>query len=225
MLMFLCMADKLKERYDQRGIDESIYHHTMKDFCYKLDECRTIYGMDGLFTAFWTPVFFELRCFALGRLQFEIVKSKVEFTLDGVTYPVGTKAINMHIPRTGKGLDHDSVMESYRLAAEFFADEFVEAPVIFTCWSWLIAPWHLDVLAPESNMSKFIRDFKIAETGTYANYNNVWRVFDCRYTGDISVLPRKTTLQRAYVERIQRGDPYGWGRGFFLYRDGKIYNQ
>lgn len=225
MLLFLCMGEKLLDRYTERGIDESIYYHTMMDFRYKLNECRQIYGMDGLFTAFWSPGFFDLSRFALGRLQFEIVKTKADCTVDGETFPAGSKAINMHIPRTDTKLDHEAVLESYGLAAEMFAHEFDARPVLFTCYSWLIAPWHLNVLSPESNLFKFIKDFKLVESGAYTDYSSAWRIFDCQFSGDVSALPQTTSLQRAYAERITRGEPIEWGRGFFVYRDGKVCNR
>lgn len=222
MLLFLCLGEKLRERYAERGIDEAVYYASMADLRYKLEECRLVHGEVGSFVAAWFPGFFDLTRFALGRLQFEIIKTKRDYTVGGVLLPAGSKAINIHIPRTGTRLDHGEVLEAYRRAAEWFAGEFTDQPITFTCHSWMLDPWHLTVLAPTANMAVFYRDFEVVENGSYDNYNSVWRLFDCLYTGDPDALPADSSLRRAYVERIRRGEPTGWGRGFFLWQDGKI---
>ena len=215
MLLFLCLAEKLRLRYVERGLDEKIYWASMEDLAYKLEECRLVHGKIGSFVAPWFRGFFDLTRFALGRLQFEIVTTKKDFTVDGTLLPAGSKAINMHIPRTGGRLDHEQVLESYRLAAEWFAEEFGDQPIVFTCSSWLLFPWNIEVLSPTSNLAAFYRDFEIVESGEYENYQEVWRLFDCLYTGDPAALPQDSSFRRAYVARMTEGKPLGWGRGFF----------
>ncbi len=218
MLLFMCMADKLRERYAQRGIHESIYDHTMLEFSYKLKECQRIHGIVGCAFPWWTPGFFDLTRFAFGRLQFELIVTKGERTVDGVLIPAGSKVINMHIPNTGTPLNHDAVLESYRQAAAFFAEEIGDNPVVFTCHSWLLAPWHLTALPEKSNIVQFVRDFTIVNSGAYEAYNEAWRIFGKPYSGDVDALPKNSTLQRVYVQRIARGEPMCWGQGFFVYK-------
>lgn len=218
MLLFLCLGERLRERYAERGIDEAIYFATMADLRYKLEECRLVYGEIGTFVAPWFSGFFDLTRFALGRLQFEIIKTKQDYTVDGTLLPAGSKAINVHIPRTGTRLDHAEVEDAYRRAAAWFADEFDGQPIIFTCHSWMLDPWHLTVLAPTANMAAFYHDFEIVESGSYADYSSLWRLFDCLWTGDPDALPADSSLRRAYVERVRRGEPTGWGRGFFWWK-------
>ncbi len=224
MLLFLCLAEKLRERYAERGMDESIFYNSMSDLRYKLEECRLVYGGVGSFVCSWFPGFFRMTRFALGRLQFEVITTKKEYQVDGVTLAGGTKLINIHIPRTGTKLDHGEVLESYRMAAEVFAHDFEDRPMVFHCSSWMLDPWHATVLSPTSNMIAFYNDFKIVETGNYENYSGVWRLFDRLYEDNIAEMPRDTSLRRAYVDRIERGEPVAWGRGIFIYRDGKICN-
>lgn len=218
MLMFMCMTEKLRERYAERGIDQSIYDHTMREFSYKLDECQRIHGIVGCAFSWWTPGFFDMTRFAFGRLQFELIATKGEHTVDGVVIPVGSKVINMHIPNTGGPLDHEAVLESYRQAAAFFAEEIGDNPVVFTCHSWLLDPWHLTALPEESNIVRFARDFTIVNSGPYGAYNEAWRIFGKPYSGDVESLPRASTLQRVYAQRIARGEPMCWGQGFFVYK-------
>lgn len=225
MLLFLALGEKLRARYAERGYDEAVYWSSMSDLTYKLEECRLVHGTVGSFVAPWFGGFFNLTRFALGRLQFEIIHTRKEFTVNGTTLPAGSKAINIHIPRTGTRLDHEQVLEAYRLAAEWFADEFKGHPALFTCSSWLLYPWNLEVLAPTSNLAAFYRDFEIVESGDYDDHKEVWRLFDCQYTGDLNALPRDSSFRRAYADRIMQGKPIGWGRGFFLWRENQPHTQ
>ena len=224
MLLFLALGKKLRARYAERGIDESIYYDSLMDLRYKLEECRLVHGTVGSFVSLWFSGFYTLARFALGRLQFEMTTLKAPYTVGGETLPEGSKAINIHIPRTGTRLYHDEVLASYRRAAETFADAFGDAPILFTCHSWMLDPWHAEVLAPESNMVQFLRDFALVETGEYEGYKEAWRLFDCLVENDPDLLPADTTLRRAYVEKMRRGQPTSWGRGVFIWRDGKIFN-
>lgn len=218
MLLFLCLSKTLLERYHSRGIDESIYYCSMADLAYKLEECRLVYGIHGSFVASWFAGFFALKRFGLGRLQFEIVSTSEDYRLGGALIPAGSKAINVHIPRTGTKLPHSAVEESYRLAAKMFAGEFEDQPILFTCKSWLLDPWNQTILKPESNLALFCNDFEIVKSGYYEGYGELWRLFDCQYMGDASRLPRNSSLRCAYADRVGRGEPIGWGIGLFFHR-------
>jgi hypothetical protein len=217
MLLFLCLGAKLKERYAERGYDEEVYYASMADLRYKLEECRLVKGEVGSFVASWFPGFFNLTRFARGRLQFELIKTAKDWTVDGKLLPAGSRVINMHIPRTGTRLDHALVEDSYRRAAAWFAEE-LEGNIVFTCSSWMLYPWHLEVLSPTSNMVTFYHDFEVVEWGTYDNYDSIWRFFDCPWTGNVDDLPGDSSLRRAYIDLIRRGEPSGWGRGFFAWK-------
>jgi hypothetical protein len=222
LLLFLCLCEPLRRRYADRGIDESIWLDSMMDLRYKLEECRLVMGTVGSFVAPWFGGFFDMTRFALGRLQFEIVHTSKDYTVGGIAVPAGSPAINMHIPRTGTRLDHTEVMASYRKAAEWFADVFPDGTLLFTCSSWLLDPWNLTALKPTSNLAAFIGDFEIVSSGSNEGYGELWRLFDCNYTGNPADLPRDSSLRRAYADRVARGEPIGHGRGFFRMRDGEI---
>jgi len=222
MLMYLCMAEKLRSRYEQRGISEEIYDRSMADLRYKLEECRLVYGINGTFDAPWLYGFFDLSRFALGRLEFEVITTTQDYTVAGEMIPAGSKAINIHIPRSGVRLAHEEVLKSYKRAVEMFGAAFENQPIVFTCYSWLLDPWNITVLSPTSNLAAFFNDFQIVGFDVRNDYKEVWRLFDCQYTGDVAKLPRDSSLRRAYADRIARGEPVAWATGMFLYRDGKI---
>lgn len=222
LLLFLCLCEPLHARYSERGIDESIWLNSMMDLRYKLEECRLVKGTVGTFVAPWFEGFFNMTRFALGRLQFEIVHTRNDYTVCGLYVAEGSPAINIHIPRTGTRLEHNEVLASYRLAADWFAEIFPDGEALFTCHSWLLDPWNLTILAPTSNLAAFIGDFEIVSHHLCENYPDLWRLFDCEYTGNPADLPRDSSLRRAYANRVARAEPTGSGRGFFRMQNGEI---
>ena len=130
--------------------------------------------------------------------------------------PEGTLAIDVHIPRTGTPLLHDEVLAAYEQAREFFRDRFENAPVVFTCHSWMLDPFNLTVLSPDSNMARFAHDFEIVEVSVCSDYRQLAFFFECEYNGDPATLPQDTSLRRAYVARLQRGEMPCVGRGIFV---------
>lgn len=224
MLLFLCMAEKLKERYAEQGIAEEIYYNSIADLRYKLEECRLVFGIDGTFVAPWYFGFFDMTRFALGRLQFEIMQTPADYTFGDMQFPAGSKVINLHIPRTGEKLCHADVLDSYKMAAEWFAPEFAQQPMVFVCRSWMLDPWNMTVLLPDSNLAAFYNDYRVIQTGVFEGHGDVWRIFDKMYTGDVSKLPQDTSLRKAYAERIASGEPTCWGLGVFIWHNGMIVN-
>ena len=215
MLLLICMAPDLRERYIQKNIDEIIFYNTMRDLRYKLEECRLVRGKYGTFVPIWYKGFFDMRIFSLGRLQFEINNTWFDCEVDGKHIPKDTKVLSVHIPRTGTKLEHCLVEDSYRRAADFFKDEFDN--IIFICNSWLLYPWNRSVLKDGSNLAEFYDDFTVVNSGEYHNYSEVWRLFDCLYDGNPDKLPNDTSLRRAYIDRIKSGKPLGYGTGVILY--------
>ena len=217
LLLFLCLSKTLLERYKSCGLCEEIYYRSMADLGYKLEECRLVHNINGSFVASWFSGFFAMTRFGLGRLQFEIKQTEEDIELDGTIGAAGSEYINVHIPRTGTRLCHQEVLEAYRLAAKHFSNVFEGKPILFACKSWLLDPWNLSVLKPDSNLAQFCRDFTVVRSGTYEDYRELWRLFDCMYTGDATKLPRNSSLRCAYADRVARGEPIGWGFGMFSY--------
>lgn len=216
LLVYAAMTRRLRERYIERGIDLEIFKKSMMDFKYKLDECMLVKGVVGNFVSSWEAGFLKLRLFGLGRLQFEIVPLGENITLDGVELSADSPAINIHIPRSGEPFDRESVLASYRMAKEFFADTFVGKRTLFVCSSWLLWREHLNMLKEGSNIRAFIGDFTIIKEKTYPDYTEIWRLFDVEYDGDPDHLPADSTLRRKYIEHIKSGKPTGSAKGVFF---------
>ncbi len=224
LLLFILLSKRLRENYAERGISEEIFFNSINDLYYKLIECRTIYGINGTYVANWFWRFFNLTRFALGRLQFEVIEIYEEGTIDGVYFPKGTKAINVHIPRTGTKLSYEEVLNSYRLAAEVFADEFIEQPIVFCCDSWLLDPWLLTVLNPTSNIYSFSKDYKIVKIKECGAEYIARVVFEQNYTGNPADLSVKSSLHKSYSRRIENNEELNVAFGMFVYQNGEIIN-
>ena len=210
LLIFMCMTKHLKELYIQRGIDMEIYKNSVLDLRYKLEECKAVRGMIGSFVAWWFPGFFDLTRFALGRLQFEVVKFGHNYDKNGITLTPDSKVINVHIPRTGTPMDKESCDKAYAMAREFFKEEVGE-DAHFICHSWLLYPEHGNILPKHTNVYRFYSEFDVFE---YADTegDDLWRLFDTEDRNP-DRLPTDSSLRRNYVEHMKKGGSVGWGLG------------
>ncbi|MBR6728019.1 MAG: DUF5596 domain-containing protein [Clostridia bacterium] len=220
LLLFICLSRHTKALYIERGLDLEIYHNSMLDLKYKLEECKAVRGIVGSFVAKWFPRFFGLTRFALGRLQFELIDFGFRYEKDGKVLTPESKVINVHIPRTGTPIDQESCDAAYAQAKAFFADQ-IDGPIAFYCSSWMLYPENKQILSPKSNTYRFMMQYDILESGIDKNFSNLWRLFDTdekRWDR----LPTDSFMRRAYVEHLKKGGKLGWGKGVFFAGDGRI---
>ena len=218
LLLFICLSKRLRERYAERGIADSIWYDSMCDLKWKLWECKAVKGVYGSFVASWFDGWFKLTRFALGRLQFEIEHFDGEYHLGTMVLTPSTKVINVHIPRTLTPLDKQSREDSYRRAAEFFRDELDGAPTVFVCHSWLLYPPAEKILPSHSNIRGFMADYEIVRYGENKEneHPDMWRLFDMDFTGDAADFPEDSSLRAAYKKFLMDGNRTGWGYGVFI---------
>ena len=210
LLLFICMTKRLEQVYAERGLDMQIYHDSVLDLKWKLEECKTVRGICGSFVAFWFPRFFSLKCFALGRLQFEVTLMKCDYEKNGIRLEKDkSRVINVHIPRTGTPMDKESCDKAYALAREFFKDQVDVCA--FVCHSWLLFPKNLEILPAHTNTCKFISEFDIMDWG-YNEGQDLWRLFDTHEMNP-NRLPTNGSLRRCYAEHLKAGGRVGWGYG------------
>lgn len=219
LLLYILMSKRLLERYREKGISEDIWKESMRDLKCKAEECRMIKGIHGTFVADWFPRFFHLRCFAFGRLEFELTRFWEDTFVckNGVVIENRARALGVHIPRSGIPLSKEACDDSYRRAADFFANEFPGEYVIFTCGSWLLYPKNSEILHEKSNVRRFGEEYEIVTVTDYEDVNpNIWRIFDVEFNGDLSVLPEDTHLRRAYKQHMLAGGITGRAYGVKL---------
>lgn len=224
MVFLMNCSQILKQRYSETGIAEEIFWASMDDFRCKLIECMECHGVPGSFVAGWYDGFFYMNRFALGRFQYE----RSSFPGDGFTTSCGIKlkrddrVIGFHIPSSGISLTEEVRMDSYRRAYDFYKAEFGGGPVIFSCGSWLLYPRHKEFLPPDSNILAFASDFEIVFRAEKENFSNGWRIFGKDSELPPELLPRDTSLRRAYADWLAKGNPAGDAYGLIVFDGEKI---
>lgn len=215
LLFMIGLTRRTRELYEERGISPKIFHDSMADLRWKLLECQKMYGIWGTFVARWFPWWFELKRFALGRLQFELVPFEDEYEKDGVILHKDTTVINVHIPSCGPLLPGE-VKDSYAEAAEFFKDSFQDRPTVFVCYSWLLFPAHKEFLPEHSNIRGFMADYDVYKSEE--NNGDLWRIYYGAEKKGFENLPERTGLEKAYKQWLLKGNKVGNGRGVFVYQ-------
>lgn len=195
LLPYIALLDAAWDKYRERGISGGIYEDSFADLLWKTRECRARHGVYGTAAAFWHWRFFELKCFALGRLQFE----RVEYE--------GAPALNVHIPSSGR-LVYEDCERSYRRAYEFFGIRR------FVCDSWLLHPVCRG-LDGDSGIRAFASDYELQYVTDDPQFLDVWNIFGVPYSGDASAMPGNTSLQRLWKEHLMGGGVPGRGLGLF----------
>ena len=221
-LVLTMMAEVSKVHYQKEGVPLSIWKENFLDLKYKLVECKLVKGIWGIFVPEWYLGFLTANRFSFGRLQFELIDFGHSYNRNLLVLNEKSPVINMHIPRTGTRLTPADVENACERAAVFFKEKYALERSVFVCHSWLLYPANKEMLSPTSNLYSFLSRFDIVEVGEYPDYKEVWRLFDCDYTGEVSRLPADTSLRRAYIDRIQRGEKTGWGYGVFVYETGAV---
>lgn len=206
MLPYLCLLEPARARYAAAGLDERIYHDSFADLLWKTRECRRIYGVWGSFVALWFYRFFALKCFGLGRLQFEWTAFQDEAPLAR-----GTPVINVHVPSSGPLLS-DECQDAYARAARFFG---AARPTPFVCDSWLLHPLCAG-LPEQAGIRRFAADYELLHVTEDPDHTDMWIVFGRPWDGDVEALPEDTALRRLFKERLRAGGSVGRGYGSYL---------
>lgn len=191
--------------HTQRGISQEDSALILADIGRQMAIHRRVHGNFGLETWAWLTLHLTGTMFQLGRLQYHLVPSEEH----------GGWALDIHIPElTGEqaGLAPEAVDASLALARVFFADHFPDKPVdTATCSSWMLDPYLSRVL-PQGNIAAFASRFAVGHC-TEAPEDAVYFTFRQRGMEGLDRLPRKTSLQRAVLDRINDGGTWQLGHG------------
>lgn len=214
-LIFACLSKHTAKVYKERGISEEIYKNTMMDLRDKLDECKMVKGVVGIFVPYWFYGFFALKRFAIGRLQFELKPFGRNYEKDGKVLNEESIVIDTHIPRGRTPLNEEECEKAYKQAAEFFKDQ-LNGECAFVCDSWFLFPENKTIMSPNSNIYKFMSRYDVIESKIDKNRGLLWRVFGTEEK-NLSRLTATNSLQRAYLEHAKAGGKLGTGYGVFFY--------
>ena len=134
--------------------------------------------------------------------------------LGAFEYQCGTfndeKACFLHVPDKAD-MNRDARMQSYSLARKYFGN----LPIIAD--SWLLYPEHKKMLSHDSNVVDFFDDFNIISTSETYDYSELFHVFGRLSDYSYENLPKETSLQKAYAERVKNKLPVGSAIGKLKY--------
>lgn len=216
-LYMISLVPHLKELYEQKGIAYEILYDSVCDLKWKIFECKELYKFWGTFVGWWTIGFFKLKRFAFGRLQFNLRTFSRDFEHNGTVYKEGDIYLDVHIPSSGP-LKYDECISSYKRAAEFFKDYFVDKPIIFGCRSWILSSNNYKILPETSNVLSFMKDYTILEEKKDDNNSNLWRIFGTfSLPSNPENLPQDTSLRRAFVKWLNNGNTIDEAFGILMY--------
>lgn len=215
LLFYVLCAEKTKKLYIQHGISLDIYRTSMLAMKWKMQKTYKMYGVCGSAWAAWFRPFFLLHRFGIGRLEFELSPSLVDYRNGDDFVRKGDTVVNVHIPAAGP-LDHNAVEESYYQAAQFFAESFPRGVVPFQCTSWLLYPPVLEMV-PMGNLWAFSQDYEIVSIEDVSPEDDRWRVFLVPETVPVEEYPEETTLQRRLKAWLLEDNTMGSGLGMFFY--------
>ena len=122
----------------------------------------------------------------------------------------GDKCILLHLPEQAD-LSRENRLLSYRLARRCFGNLPIMAD------SWLLFPEHKKMLSEDSRIVDFMNDFDIISTHETCNYSELFHIFGRLSDFSYENLPKETSLQRAYAERVKNGMSIGSGIGKLKY--------
>jgi len=123
----------------------------------------------------------------------------------------GDPVLNIHIP-TGGPMDYDRCGESIAMVPEFFGEHFPERQWrAICCGSWLLNSALQELLPETANMVRFQREMYLFPIGM-GDESLPRSIFD-ELPVDPATAPRDNTLRRAYLERLEAGDPPVTGAG------------
>lgn len=210
MIFMLNAAITAKYIYRSRGFSDELWLENMRDLRYKLLEYKKYAGDWGTNVGYWFKKFYNLKRFKLGRLQFQLERSNVDYKN---VVKVGDPVIYCHIPSSGP-LNIEEVRDSFRKARVWFARELGDGAAPIFCDSWLLYPPMYKRLTEKSNIRKFAELFDVFETRESPENRNFWRVFYRDYSPEVlDEIEPKTSLERAVIELIRDGNTVGVGHG------------
>lgn len=226
-VFFISCSEILRERFKEAELSDELFWDTIADIKYKTYECIFCKDTVGIFVPEWFGSIFSMELLQFGRFQFHKVEFPMDFTTrSGKRLHKGQEIFNMHIPAGGGPLTREDCIKSFKLAYEFYKDDFEGDIMVIKCGSWMLNPDHPKFLPEGMNILTFMEMFDLYETYITENY---LEIEGCRFFGNCfgmtyEELPENTRLQRAYKKYLLEGNKPVNGRGVVLFDGEKIVN-
>lgn len=197
---YLKAATITYQKYQELGVDESVFIETVKCFPRFIKECFEKKDVLAFDLANWAYRHLDTSMMRVGTLEYE---RKVQN---------GEKVISIHIPSDADLSDEalDSSLERVRALLRKNFPDFENAP--FVCDSWMLHESLKNYLNESSRILRFQARFDLKKQ--YWNANNylpfVFNRADC---SDYAKLPENTSLQRKMKAHLLNGGSIGSGYG------------
>lgn len=208
------------ERQRRRGVPADVVEATLADVGGATAAYRLGHGTGGFDRQRWVLRHFRGTLHRLGRLQFErtVLDPAAVGGLAGPGGPApGERVLGVHIPGDGR-LTPQLCDASFRAARDFYARHFPDEPYRFlVCSSWLLDDRLAAHLPADANILRFQRRFTPFGDRSVSDDSVLEFVFRTPPgTADLTLLPQRTTLQRALVQHLLNGGhwhvAHGWAR-------------
>ncbi|MGH7143150.1 MAG: acyltransferase domain-containing protein [Planctomycetota bacterium] len=128
----------------------------------------------------------------------------------------GDSILEMHIP-AGGGMPPATCLDSIRQAFEFFDRFFPPAPRAIACHSWILNTQLFDLLPPESNLNRFMRELYLYPIPSGPRAGLFFLFFNDHLP--LADAPEDTSVQRAVKQFLLAGNRWRSGGMFFLRDD------
>lgn len=211
MMVYLMAAKHTKEIYIDRGITLNVFYDTMKSFAVFEQSYKFEHGVWGFDKPYWAVNHLRMNLYRLGRLVFERAKFPFnKYKLQGEIIKKGDNVLMVHIPANEK-LELGLCQESYNIADKFSKKHFNFISKAFCCSSWLMHRGLENILQPQSNITKFQKEYEIINETVYNEEPLKW-IFGKTYES-IDDYPLSTTLQKNVIKYLKNNGELGVGFG------------
>ena len=210
----------LEKTYIDKNLPLSVYFDVLRDLRYKALDCEGRFNVWGINGFSWFKEYFEFKKFPFGKLQYQLGHFNGDAEVNGVKINDGDNVLYVHVPRTGGKLDYESVRESYSMVDNFikkyFPEYFNGKPTILVFRSWMLFEKWKEVLPANGNFMRFCSDYEIVGRADYEDYSTAWRIFYKPYENNPEEMPQDTSLQKACLDLIKRGEKLGFAKGVYI---------
>lgn len=214
---YYCFA-LLEDKYKEANISMDIYKETMRDFKFRVYECREVYNFNGIFVAYWYRIFCNLSLHKFDILEFERTKADFDYDAKGVTIRKGDPIIALHIPPKTR-IDRQSITKALKESYDFYN---LGGRVAYQCDSWLLYPYFEDVFVKDGNVAEFRTFFDVISSRDTDTFEDCWRLFKVGEIEDLNTLPADTRLQKNMLKHLLNGGKTGYGFGVLAFDGEKI---
>ena len=213
MAIFLIAALRTREAYEEMGIDDGIFIHTMSLFRRIIAEYVVHYGKIGFNRGHWFYRQIANVITRLGVLEFEtlLLDEGAEVGLPGET---NVPVLSVHIPSDAV-MTREALDESYQTALQFFPKYYPDFKFKrFHCSTWLLAPALRELLQAGSRILNFQDDYCLTDIDEDDKGHMFW-IFNIRGAApDYAALPEDTALRRAAKRHLMAGGRIGAASGY-----------